>query len=94
MKQDYIIRYSNIKYRKPAKHLKRFRLDEFIKAHRKALITILSGLALLLLILFLHAVGNAERGYSAIGGELLIPAVPLIIVTFRDGIHEFINRMK
>ena len=94
MKQEYIIRYGASDRRKAAKHAKRFKLSDYVKSHRRAILTILAGAALLLLILFLHGVGTAERGYSAIGGEMLVPAIPLIIVAFRDGIHEFINRMK
>jgi hypothetical protein len=73
------------KAKQKSKRLKRF---------KTAIITILSAAALFIAFFILNGIANAWRGYEAVGGEILVFVLPLIIVTIRDGIHDFINRMK
>lgn len=70
------------------------KFKNFVKRHRKALVSVLMYSLAFILFLILNAIGNRERGYSAVGGEMLVPALPLIIITLRDLIQTLIEKFK
>lgn len=87
------------------KELKRLilkrRVKAFLKKHRDSvkliltvLKTVIAGAYLLGFYLVLHTLATQQRGYEAVGGEILVFLLPIIIVCVRDGIHDLFDIFK
>ena len=66
----------------------------FLYRHRMGFLTLLGGVLLLGLCLWLRAYGVALRANGSIGGELLIFFIPFIFVIARDTINDLIDGKK
>ena len=66
----------------------------FIKRHRIALKTILIIALLFILFFILNAVGQAWRGYGAVGGEVFVFLAPFLIVAGKKCFDDLIDLFK
>lgn len=76
------------------KKSRKAKIKEFIKRHRKGLKAILITALLFISYFILNAIGEAWRGYKAVGGEVLVFIVPFLIVGARNCIHDLIDLFK
>lgn len=77
---------------KPFKRKGKFKA--FINRHRTAIKTILIFGLLFISFIILNSIGEALRGYRAVGGEVFVFLAPFLIVAARNCIHEMIDLFK
>ena len=65
-------------------------MKKFIKKHRRGLKAILYVGGLFTLFLILRGLGIAERGNNALGGEITVFLLPLIIVAAKQSIEDML----
>lgn len=66
----------------------------FIERHRIVLKTILITALIFILFYILNAVGQAWRGYGAVGGEVFVFLAPFLIVAGKKCFDDLIDLFK
>lgn len=66
----------------------------FLKRHKRAVKTILITVLVFISFFVLNGVGEAQRGYKAVGGEVLVFIMPFLIIGARNCIHDLIDLFK
>ena len=70
------------------------KLVKVLKKHKKWVLRILVAAATFALVAVLHEVGTAERGFEAVGGEVMVFLLPFIIHGLVQSAKETVEELK
>lgn len=73
------------------KELRRRKLRKTLRSYLWLVLGVLIIMVSFIVFLTLNAKISAYRGYNAIGGEMFIPFIPILIIIVRDFFHDLVD---
>lgn len=73
---------------------RRRKIKAYLKRHRTGIIATLIIAGLFIVYLYLNGLGEAWRGYSAIGGEAFVFLIPFLVVSIKECVDDLIDLFK